>query len=542
MLKVMIVDDEFYFREALKISLPWSELGFDICGEAKNGQDALEKVEELKPDIIIVDINMPIMDGLEFVQNSREKGVNSKIIILTGHSEFNYARQAVQLGVHNYILKPVNEEELAQSLLEMKKLIEMEASVRIEFDMLKQQVNDSLPLLKDKFLNDLLQGNIIINDDDSVKKMKYLNINIRSRYRQAITIEIDYEDNLDWNNEDRQLWKFAVSNIASEILSGYLTFDICYDKDDRICIIAGVKEGSSEYDSDQLLEHKLESIREAVCKHFNFTVTIGVGNAKNELFEIAASYKESMVALKNKLTLGKNRIITYGSVSDLEIKVNLFTAEYRNQLLINMRTGEDSEVRSLISQIFGEIRRQNVRHEILSVFCIEMVSACLEFMAETGLGFKDVLHDSQLNIIEQIQLKRSINEIEAWIQEIFLNASEAFKRNRSSKTSRLIEKVKKYIEENCHNSEMGIDEIAKHLYINYAYLCSVFKRDTGVTINEYLTEFRINRAKSLFDAGNVTVLDVADRVGYADANYFGKCFKKYYGLAPSKYIESINRQ
>jgi two-component system response regulator YesN len=542
MLKVMIVDDEFYFREALKISLPWNGLGFDICGEAKNGKDALDKVGELKPDIIIVDINMPIMDGLEFVQYSREKGVSSKIIILTGHSEFNYARQAVQLGVHNYILKPVNEEELAQSLLEMKKLIETEASVKIEFDTLKQQVNDSLPLLKDKFLNDLIQGNIIRNDNASDKKMEYLNINIHSKFYQTSIIEIDYEENLDWNNEDRQLWKFAVSNITSEILSGYLTFDICYDKDDRICIITGAEEGGSEHDIDQLLECKLESIREAVCKHFKFTVTIGIGNVKNELFEIAASYKESMVALKNKLTLGKNRIITYGSVSDLEIKVNLFTAEYRNRLLINMRTGEDNEVRSLISQIFGEIRRQNVRHEILSVFCIEMVSACLEFMAETGLGFKDVLDDNQLNIIEQIQLKRSIYEIEAWIQEIFLNASEAFKRNRSSKTSRLIEKVKKYIEENCHDSEMGIDEIAKHLYINYAYLCSVFKRDTGVTINEYLTEFRINRAKKLFDAGNVMVLDVAGRVGYADANYFGKCFKKYYGLAPSKYIESISRQ
>lgn len=541
MLKVMIVDDEFYFREALKISLPWKELGFDICGEAKNGKDALEKVGDLKPDIIIVDINMPIMDGLEFVQNIREKGINSKIIILTGHSEFNYARQAVQLGVHNYILKPVNEEELTQSLLEMKKLIEAETSIKIEFDMLKQQVNDSLPLLKDKFLNDLIQGNIIRYDDDLIKKMEYLNINIHSKYYRTIIIEIDYDESLEWNNEDRQLWKFAVSNIASEILSGNLTFDICYDKDDRICIITGSEEGGNEHDFDQLLEHKLDSIREAVCKHFSFTVTIGIGNVKNRLFEVAASYKESMVALKNKLTLGKNKIITYGSVSDLEIKVSLFTAEYRNQLLINMRTGEDNEVRSLISQIFGEIRRQNVRHEILSVFCIEMVSACLEFMAETGLGFKDVLHDSQLNIIEQIQLKRSINEIESWVQEIFLNTLEAFKRNRSSKTSRLIDKVKKYIEENYHNSEMGIDEIAKHLYINYAYLCSIFKRDTGVTINEYLTEFRINKAKKLFDDGNVTVLDVAGRVGYADANYFGKCFKKYYGLAPSKYIESISR-
>jgi len=107
MLKVMIVDDEFYFREALKISIPWNNMGFEVCGEAKNGKDALEKVEILNPDIIIADINMAIMDGLEFIKKLKEKENNSKIIIITGYSEFEYARQAVQLGVYNYLLKPV---------------------------------------------------------------------------------------------------------------------------------------------------------------------------------------------------------------------------------------------------------------------------------------------------------------------------------------------------------------------------------------------------------------------------------------------------
>ncbi|HEX3029617.1 MAG TPA: response regulator [Clostridia bacterium] len=161
MLNVMIVDDEFYFREALKISIPWGELGFRICGEAKNGRDALEKVGILSPEIIIVDINMPIMDGLEFVQNIKEAGIKSKIIILTGYSEFNYAKQTIQLGVNSYILKPVNEEELINSLLEIKKVIENEANIKIEIDSYKKQVRESLPLLKDKFLNELIQGNLI---------------------------------------------------------------------------------------------------------------------------------------------------------------------------------------------------------------------------------------------------------------------------------------------------------------------------------------------------------------------------------------------
>ncbi len=541
MLKIMIVDDEYYFREALKVSLPWNELGFEICGEAKNGKDALERVEQLKPDILIVDINMPIMDGLEFVQNIKDKEISSKIIILTGHSEFSYAKQAVQLGVNNYILKPVNDEELMNSLAEIKKIIEKEASIKIEVEGLKQQVRDSLPLLKDKLLNELIQGNFIQKKAETIKKMEYLNINIHSAYFQVVAIELDYEDNSEWNDEDKQLWKFAVSNILNEILSEQFVFDMCYDRDDRICLIMGINGMENDNGVSPLLESRLELIRALVGKHLGFTVTIGVGSEKDDLFDISTSYKESLVALKNKLTLGYNRIITYSSVADSGIKRNLFTGEHRSQLLMNMRTADEEEVQKLIKQVFMEMRDSNIYHEILFVVCIEMVAVCLEFIAEVGLRIENILPNHRLNVIEEIQSKKSIDEMENWMEGIFRYALETVKRNKSSKASKLIEDVKRYIRDNYYNDELNIDEIARNLFVNYAHLCFIFKREAGVTINEYLTEFRIKKAKALFDDGNMLVLDVASRVGYSDANYFGKCFKKFYGLAPSKYIENVRK-
>ncbi|RCX07869.1 AraC family two component transcriptional regulator [Anaerobacterium chartisolvens] len=540
MLKIMIVDDEFYFREALKISLPWAELGFEICGEAKNGRDALEKVGALSPHIIIVDINMPIMDGLEFVQNIKERNINSKIIILTGHSEFNYAKQAVQMGVHNYILKPVNEEELTKTLLDIKNVIEKETDIKIEIDSLKRQVKDSMPMLKDKFLNELLQGRIIGRGKELLKKMEYLNINIYSEYYLVVTIELDYEENPDWNQEDKQLWNFAVSNISNEILEEQFVFDICSDIEDRICIIIG-RNSMEDYNYFNFhLENSLELVRTAIHNHLSFTITIGVGSEKNELFDISSSYKESIIALKNKIAVGKNKIILYGSVEDSGIKGNLFTGEHRSQLLLNMRIVDEKEVQKLIKQIFMNMRGENIHHEILFVVCIEIVAVCLEFIVEVGLSFKDVLPNGHFNIIEEIQSKKSIDEMESWIKEIFKHTMGIIKKNKSSKASKLIEEVKKYINDNYHNDELSVDEIAKSLFVNYAHLCFVFKRDTGATINEYLTEFRIKKAKELFDIGNTLILDVARRVGYADANYFGKCFKKHYGLAPSKYIDNIS--
>ena len=216
MLKVMIVDDEYYFREALKVSLDWEELGFTICAEAKNGNDALLKADELSPDIVLVDINMPVMDGLEFVKEIKNKGLDCKIVILTGHSEFQYAKQAVQLGVHNYLLKPVNEKELMESLLDLKRVIERERDIKIEFNKLKQQVKNSIPLLKEKFLNELIQGSLIRTEKSIANRMAYLNIQLSSDYYRVISIEINHDD--DWDDEDIQLWKFAVSNIACEVL------------------------------------------------------------------------------------------------------------------------------------------------------------------------------------------------------------------------------------------------------------------------------------------------------------------------------------
>ncbi len=541
MLKIMIIDDEFYFREALKVSLPWEELGFEICGEAKNGKDALEKVAGLNPDIMIVDINMPIMDGLEFIQSVKDKRIESKFIILTGHSEFNYAKQAVQLGVNNYILKPVNDEELKDSLFEIKEIIIKERSIKFEFEGLKQQVRDSLPLLKDKFLNELLRGALIPKENETLKKMEYLDINTKSKYFLVINIELDCDENTNWDNEEKQLWKYAVSNISSEILSEKFIIDVCYDIDDRICIIVGMEGAQDKGEFLTLLESRLELVRAAICKHLDFTITIGAGSEKTELFDIPISYKESIIALNNKLTLGKNRIILYSLVAESGIQGITFYGEYRSKLLMNIRTADEVEGNKLISQVFMRIRGENVHHQILFVVCIEMVAACMEAMVEMGLHIKDMVAGSSFNIIQEIQSKKSIDEMESWIKAIFMHTLEIIKRNKISKASRLIEEVKKYISLNYQSSELNIDEIARNLFVNYAHLCFIFKRDTGVTINEYLTEFRIRKAKEFFDSGNTLILDVANKVGYADASYFGKCFKKHYGLAPSKFIENIRK-
>lgn len=538
MLKLMIVDDELYFREALKLSLPWNDLGFEICGEAKNGADALDQLESLKPDIVLADINMPVMDGLEFAQSVKEQGINTKIVILTGYSEFNYAKQAVRLGVQNYLLKPIDEEELSNTLIQIKNVIDKESKTKIEFDRLKLQVKESMPILKDKFLNELIQGNSILKADEINRRMEYLKINILSEYYQVATIELDHKMNPEWNEDDKQLWKFAVVNITTEILEDFFTFELCCDNQDRICVLVGY--GSNGKAATEFLTARLEQIIDAVWMYLKIPITIGVGSKTMDVGNSSISYKESLIALKNRLIIGNNKVIPYSSISDSGLRGNLFTAEHRNQLLMHLRMMNMEAVDTFIGQVFDMIRSKGINPELIFVICIDMMSVCLEFIAEMGQSFESVFSGGRLNIIDEIQCKKSLDEMESWIKGIFKYVISRVRKNRSSKASKIIEEIKSYIEENYHRDSLGIDELAMHLFVNYGHLCFVFKREMGLTINEYLTEFRIKKAKQLIDEGNRLVLDVASRVGYADPNYFGKCFKKYYGLAPSKYIDSIS--
>jgi len=536
MLKILIVDDEFYFRQALKISLPWEDLGFVICGEAKNGIDALEAIERVVPDIALVDINMPVMDGLEFIRTTVEKGYNIKFIILTGYGEFDYAKQAIEMGVQNYILKPINEEDLKNALFRIKCIIENEISITVELDTLKQKVKESVPILKEKFLNDLIQGHSIIRNEDISERLSYLDIKLLSKYYRVAVIEIDKTPEMNWNEYDKQLWKFAVRNITEEIIGGLFNYEMCDDNNGRTCVILGCNE---IIDHDQVQIHLLfKSLKEAVSKFLKFTITIGLGNQYSELQDIHVSYKEAVFALKNKMVIGDNSIIFYNIISDSGLILNPYPVEIKTQLMMSMRMGNIEEICSLINQVFHQSRAKKIYYEVILALSIELIATCIEYLAETGYSCNDIFADP-IKTIEEAQNKKNVTELEEWVKDIFTRTISFVSNNKLSRPKILVNQIKEFIHANYCKEDFRIEDIANQLYINYGHVCYTFKKEMGMTVIEYLTEVRIRKAKELIDSGVHTVNLVAEKVGYADSNYFGKCFKKYYGVSPKKYIENI---
>lgn len=537
MLKLMIVDDEYLFREALKVSLPWNVLGYEICCDAENGYDALEKMKEFKPDVALVDINMPIMDGLEFAAEIRETVENVKIIIITGYGEFSYAHQAIQLGVENYLLKPVDEKELANILTSIKGVIEKESAAKLEIEALRKQVQQYRPMLKEMILNELLQGNHQREKEGFLELKDYFRADIDTSSFRTVVVEMDEKREYGWSINDRQLWCFAVSNIICEILSTCCSFDICRDIENRINVIVYHEKGDNGQQWDII--NLCERIRVSVSKYLKFTITVGVGNLYDDISALPLSYKEAVFSLKNKLAMGENKIFSFENFAEYDMKVSLYTVEQRKQLLMNLRVGDIQGVEVIIHSIFGKAQRMNYSGELIVVMCVELVSTCLEFVAETGYSIKNIL-GTDFDILGYIQEKKSLVELEDCIKEMFLKASELVHGSKNKRSTRMVEEAKKYIQDNFSRFDLKIDDIARHIHVKYGHLCFLFKRETGSTINDYITETRVKKAKELIDEGLASVSSVSNKVGYADANYFGKCFKKLYGLTPGRYIE--NRQ
>lgn len=537
MYKVLIVDDEYYFRQALKVSLPWDELELQLIGEAKNGEDALEQTRMLHPDIVMVDINMPIKDGLSFIEEAKAEGLGSKFIVLTGHSEFNYARNALQLGVSNYVLKPIDEEEIRSSICDIKNVINKERIAKLELDNLKKQAVEKEALLRNQILNDWLLGNL--DSGHIEERLLRLGLDIVSPYYVTAVIDIEA-------NEERassiSLDKSTIGNnmirLVRQTAQQSLKCQGVYNGKGQFVLIFGSKEKQLGQ-----CEEICNTIRFKLADELDdYTVTIGLSNGNEGDEGVHSSYKEALYALKNRFIFGGNRVILYAQVTQPAAKVSLYTVDKRSKLLMSMRSGNAQDVERWLTDFFDNARINQASLEMLLVAGLEIFSTCMEFLEETSQDINEII-DSQsgTDLFQLIEDMHSIHEYEEWIRGLIRKLMVHVHANKSSRSAIIVEEIKAFIEANYSNEELKIEDIARAVHMNYNHLCYVFKKETACTINDYLTQFRMQKAKELFDRGCLIVQEVADKVGYSDANYFGKCFKKYSGITPSKYISNIRQ-
>ncbi len=529
MIKVIIVDDLYYFRKALISSIDWNSLGFEVCGEANNGLDAYNLIKELNPEIAIVDINMPGMDGLGLAARLKEEGIKTRIIIVTGYSEFEYAKQAVKLGTFNYILKPVDNEELIKSLLELKLSIENEKNMDNKIKALREELKKNIPVLRGHFFLELVTGVYKDKSAQILDKFCYFDVFQNSSVYRVILIDMDSKIDDSTIEEDRQLWKFAITNIVDELLANYKEKVIFSDSNDRICLILGGSVKDNETGNVSIL---CEKIRYSIEHYLKFTVTLGVGDLYSDCCGIEKSYNEAKMALESRFFLGRNRVIFFNELN-IEQNDKYFVLDIREELLVNLRLGNIDEINKKIDALFAHLREREISAMNIYAIYIELSSLCISFIAENSYTINEVLDMNPLDVSFENMV---IDEVQAIVKKMYSSTINFITENKNKASKKVIEEAIKYIKSNYSTESLCLKDIASSVYVNPTYLSSIFKKETGKTIHEYITDVRMNKAKELLDEGMCSLANVSERVGYTDPNYFSKCFKKYFGVSPSNYI------
>jgi Response regulator containing CheY-like receiver domain and AraC-type DNA-binding domain len=520
MLKLMVVDDEIIFRQYLKDTFDWESYGFTIVGEARNGIEALEQAVSHHPDIALVDINMPFMDGLTLTEKLKTNFPEMAVLLISGHSEFEYAQKAVKLGVVDYILKPFEKQEL------------IEALGKLQTKLLKKQEDDALlansnTLIIEKIFSSLIRENSELNEAQLIKDLEGAGVKLCSFNFQVVVAEIEFKNSILSGEGKVNLFLNQWCRDCQDVLGGFVIFE---DGEGRPIFITEQGEASSLIQKSNLQLQKLfdQAFKQDLC------ITIGVGSVYTGLKGIRASYLEALTALQSRFLAGGGGVIEFSSLEHDCFHAVFYPSEIQEDLLVNLRLNDWVQVREKIDIIFDLIRNRRMTMDYAYVTLIGLVSLCLSHLTQYGLEAA-VVYGPNFFPYHEIRNCKSVEASYDWILDLFRRAIEYTGGHRLTKSYRIMENVKNFIQAHYSSSELSVEEVSRNVYINPSYLRAVCQKELGMSVSEYITALRMQKAKELLNNGNKKFSDIAEMVGYTDASYFSKCFKKYYGMSPSEY-------
>ncbi|TVX97373.1 response regulator transcription factor [Cohnella terricola] len=533
MYKVIIVDDEAVVRVGLKNTIDWAEHGFELIGDYANGREAWEAVELYKPELVISDISMPFMDGLELAGLIAAQYPYIKMIILTGFDEFEYAQQAIRLKVSDFILKPITAQEIRRLLEKVRSEMDEEARRREDLGRLNSQLKMSLPLLKERFLERLAA--VGLGRAEIAEGFAYFDLPPVSPLYLVMVVDIDDFGEREFRSyeHDAEFLRFAAYDIFKETLAKDHILLFRTREERMVAIVSGQENESLLY--EQVYSHA-EEVRYHIEKYLKFTVTIGIGRACAQLERLPDAYKSALSVLDYRLLLGKNRVL---SILDIEGKPSISLAEnpdWDRKLASAVKTGSVQEAHQLIENGIAELKSSHAPIDGCFLLVQKIVLSLINSMQELAVDERETSIAFQMSLTDVYRFK-TLDEIETWLKEAVNAIVSAIADNRSRLTRMQIHRAVEYIETNYANDKMSLQDLCRHALMSTSYFSLVFKQHTGVTFIEYLTGIRIAKAKELLHHTALKFYEIAEQVGYKDPNYFSILFKKHTGMTPKDYRE-----
>lgn len=518
MIKIMIVDDMPIFLEYLRGCIDWEAYGFKICCEAHDGREALELFTTYYPDIVLTDITMPYTNGLELSEIIVANYPETSVILITGNNEFEYARKAVKIGVCDYIVKPFEKEELLLSLLKLQDNINRALELKTI-----QQDDDFVK--KEEVLRRLIYSKGNMEESLALQQLGKRNIEFVSKYFLVYTIKIDLYQNIT-EYETKLNWEKIIVNMLGEMIDidgTYVTFS---DFENNIVSILN-------FDSDQTMkkfkEYEFQDLIKMVKDYLGLNITIGVSDYCYGIMEIQRGYYQSIraIGMNNEQTVGK--ILDYKRLN-LQENHEFYSWDVVDSINKYLDINDELALNRILNEEL--VRVEGFRDdEVYTLICVSLLSILLSNIVKNGREITAVF-GNDYTYYELLRSGISNGRKKEFVIECYNKVIKYEVKNKLSKNYEVASRAKKFIEENYTNPEMGIADISKDLLVNQTYLRKMFKSEMNMTLSEYITKFRMEKAQKLIKDTDYKLFEIAEKVGYHDVSYFSKCFKKYYGISP----------
>lgn len=540
MFKVLIIDDEPIIRKGLRNIINWRQFECEICGEASDGIEGCEAIKRLLPDIIFTDIKMPEIDGLTMIRDIRDLVPYGKIIILTGYRDFDYAQEALKLGVFDYILKPSKIEELTAIVKKAVKELKFQRDKEEEIDKFRKLFDQNIPILREKLFYDIIYG-INTNEEEINAKMELFNVEIDRFVLIVVENEGGSQEIRDSNGQyDAQLYQFGIINTFDEIFSDTCTVISISLNNRRVAfIVQGPDDGSG---SEELIQKKCSYMQEIIENCFGFTVTVAISSEGKGALQLPIKLKECQEALEHKFYIGNNSIICFKDLNSFfKGEDYSFLENHQKALLEGIRSGNELLVRSRLADMLNYIESLGgVSRDYLKNFYWNSVSLINNIRVSVSSADNDrnIVSKDISSLFRMIEKCDSIKELNEILEEIALNVTSKVNSFNNKSIKLILKKAVDFLQTH-YNEQVTLNEVAEHTYVSTYYISRMFRKELGKNFVDYLNEFRMEKAKELLKDVRYKTYEVAEMVGIPDAHYFSKLFKKYEGLTPTEFRDSI---
>lgn len=530
MLKVFLAEDEFIIREGIKNNIDWQAHGYEFCGEASDGELAFPLIQKTKPDILITDIKMPFMDGLALSRLVKKELPETEIIILSGYEEFDYAKEAIHIGVARYLLKPINGEALLQEVDAVAGVIlEKQKEKEIREKYRKEMEENSLRDQKDLFQH-LVTGDCSMEEFLSISDK--LGLKIMAPWYSIVLLKIqsmkhDYEE-------------YSGSIVAVDQKITELT------DPEHVIIFDRALEGKAfllKADSeDELLSYQkeyMDSIKEVLAGYANLRYFGGIGTPVNRLREIPASFEDASHAFAHRYLVAESCILDSGLLlkegegEPDDFKISAVNPEQidRAKMQEFLRTGDLDEIVYFVDEFFGKLDGGAMKSRIFRQYItMDAYFSIVDFLKGLGIQKDEIEAPDQDSSILQDE-KNAMD----YIVRIMEKALVLREKKASSRYEDVVGEVIRYIEDNYAQEDLSLNLLASHVNFSPNHLSMIFSQQTGQTLIRYLTDYRMNRAKELLRCSSKKSSVISMEVGYKDPHYFSYLFKKTQGMTPTQY-------